>query len=232
MWTSVRDAVSVLMGGNLGEIAFTLGAGLVDGRPPLNARQLLLVNLFTDAAPAMAIALRPPSKTTLAALANEGPEASLGRPLNRDITSRAAVTALGAGGAWALGRLFGTHTEAMTMGLVAVIGTQLGQTLVSGGTSLPVLLTGIGSAVAMAAIIQSPVVSGFFGCQPLGPLAWTAALGSSVLATSLSTTLPESFERLADRFHHVLARAPFVDETALEGVAAPKERLEARRVAR
>ena len=42
MWASVRDAVSILLGGNLGEIGFTLAAGLVDGRPPLNARQLLL----------------------------------------------------------------------------------------------------------------------------------------------------------------------------------------------
>ena len=64
MWASVRDAVSILIGGNLGEIGFTLGAGLVDGRPPLNARQLLLVNLLTDVAPAMAIALRPPSVAT------------------------------------------------------------------------------------------------------------------------------------------------------------------------
>ena len=52
MWAAVRDAVSILVGGNLGEIGFTLGAGLIDGRPPLNARQLLLVNLLTDVAPA------------------------------------------------------------------------------------------------------------------------------------------------------------------------------------
>jgi len=226
MWSSVRDAVSVLVGGNLGEIGFTLAAGLIDGRPPLNARQLLLVNLLTDAAPSMAIALRPPTEATFDELANEGPEASLGRPLNRDITSRAAVTALGAGSAWALGRLFGDRTDAMTMGLVAVIGTQLGQTLVSGGTNLPVLLTGVGSAAVMAAIVQTPGVSHFFGCQPLGPLAWVGAVGASAAATYLSVALPGSFEQFADRFHHALARAPLVDETALEGVAAPREQLE------
>jgi len=46
MWASVRDAVSILVGGNLGEIGFTLGAGLINGRPPLSPRQLLLVNLL------------------------------------------------------------------------------------------------------------------------------------------------------------------------------------------
>ncbi len=60
MWASVRDAVAILVGGNMGEIGFTLLAGLLDGAPPLHARQLLLVNLFTDVAPAMAIALKPP----------------------------------------------------------------------------------------------------------------------------------------------------------------------------
>src|SRR5262249_59590642 len=29
MWSSVRDAIALLLGGNLGEIVFTLGAGLV-----------------------------------------------------------------------------------------------------------------------------------------------------------------------------------------------------------
>jgi magnesium-transporting ATPase (P-type) len=60
MWSSVRGALGILLGGNLGEIAFTvLGAGLT-GRSPLNARQLLLVNLLTDLAPALAVALRRP----------------------------------------------------------------------------------------------------------------------------------------------------------------------------
>jgi cation-transporting ATPase I len=62
LWDSVRDAVSILVGGNLGEIGFTLFGGLISGRPPLSPRQLLLVNLFTDVAPATALALRAPQK--------------------------------------------------------------------------------------------------------------------------------------------------------------------------
>lgn len=227
MWASVRDAVSVLVGGNIGEIGFTLAAGLVDGRPPLNARQLLLVNLLTDIAPAMAIALRPPTETTMASLAQEGPGASLGRPLNRDIVSRAIVTAIGAGGAWTLGRLIGSRADATTMGLVAVVGTQLGQTVMSGGANLPVLLTGIGSAAVLMSIVQTPGLSHFFGCQPLGPWAWTLAIGSSAAATYLSLTSPQLLDKIADKFHLGLAKAPLVDETAVEGIAAPGKRLEA-----
>src|SRR5262249_22334118 len=36
MWRSTRDAIAVLLGGNLGEIVFTLGTGLISGASPLN----------------------------------------------------------------------------------------------------------------------------------------------------------------------------------------------------
>jgi cation-transporting ATPase I len=224
LWASVRDAVAVLVGGNLGEIGFTLGAGLVDGRPPLNARQLLLVNLLTDAAPAMAIALRPPSRVTLESLIDEGPEASLGRPLDREIVTRALVTALGAGASWTAGRIFASKAEANTMGLVAVVGTQLGQTLVAGGLNLPVVLTGLGSVAALVAALQIPAVSKFFGCRPLGPLAWAAAVAASAGATSLSVAVPGAFERIADRLHLGQGAA---DEAAISPAAPPPDQITA-----
>jgi len=75
IWASVRDAIAVLLGGNLGEIAFTVGTGLLlPGGSPLNARQLLLVNLFTDMVPAMALAVWPPPNATPETLLHEGPE--------------------------------------------------------------------------------------------------------------------------------------------------------------
>ncbi len=199
MWASVRDAVSILIGGNLGEIGFTLAAGLVDGKPPLNARQLLLVNLLTDVAPAMAIALRPPSRETLESLATEGPEASLGKPLNRDIAARAAVTALGAGGAWLIGRFTGSAERARTIGLIALVGTQLGQTIAAGGTSRPVLVTSLGSSALLATIVQTPFVSGFFGCTPIGPVGWATALGASVAATAAGAYFPRLAENAISR---------------------------------
>jgi cation-transporting ATPase I len=200
MWASVRDAVSILVGGNLGEIGFMLAAGLVDGRPPLNPRQLLLVNLLTDVAPAMAIALRPPSLETLSALRAEGPEASLGQPLNRDIAVRALVTSLGAGTAWALGR-FGGRERANTVGLLALVGSQLGQTLLSGKLSRPVVITSVASAATLALIVQTPGVSQLFGCKPLGPLGWATAVGASAGATALASYFPELVNTTMKKLH-------------------------------
>jgi cation-transporting ATPase I len=196
MWAAVRDAVSILVGGNLGEIGFTLGAGLFDGRPPLNARQLLLVNLLTDVAPAMAIALRPPAPLSVRNLAHEGPEVSLGALLNRQIAARAGVTALGASVAWGFARFTGTRTRASTVGLVALVGTQLGQTLVSGHMSRPVVVTGVASAAALALIVQTPGLSHAFGCRPLGVLGWGTAIGASAAATVGAAYLPDLIARL------------------------------------
>jgi len=194
LWISVRDAVSILVGGNLGEIGFTLLAGLLAGRPPLSARQLLLVNVLTDVAPAMAIALKPPSRQTLEALAHEGPEASLGAPLTRDIGVRALVTASGAGAAWTAARLMGDRKGASTTALLALVGTQLGQTLASGGLTPMVLGTNVLSVTTLAAIVQTPGLSRLFGCRPLGPVGWGIALASSAAATAAGTFVPPLVE--------------------------------------
>ncbi|MFT3923655.1 MAG: cation-transporting P-type ATPase [Myxococcales bacterium] len=186
MWNSVRDAVSILVGGNLGEIAFTVSIGALLGHAPLNPRQLLLVNFLTDIAPSMAIALRPPSVRDLSTLRDAGPDASLGAPLDREIIARAITTSFGAGSAWTLARLSGGQARARTVGLVGLVGTQLGQTLLKGGHSRSVLWTSLGSFAALGLIIQTPGLSQLFGCTPLGPIAWTTGLTTSAFATALS----------------------------------------------
>jgi magnesium-transporting ATPase (P-type) len=74
MWTSMREALAILLGGNLGEVAFTLSGSLLTGTAPLNPRQLLLVNLLTDLLPAVTIAVRPPDRIAPEDLLHEGPE--------------------------------------------------------------------------------------------------------------------------------------------------------------
>jgi calcium-translocating P-type ATPase len=170
LWASVRDAVSVLVGGNLGEISFTLLGGLLTGRSPLNARQLLLVNLVTDTFPALAIALRPPAHKSPQQLRREGPEASLGQPLTHDLAWRAAITAGTASAAWLAARATGSRARADTVGMLTLTGTQLAQTLVLGGRNAPVLVASLGSLALTLAAVQTPGVSHFFGCRPLGPL--------------------------------------------------------------
>ena len=127
-----------------------------------------------------------------------GAEASLGAPLTRDIAARALVTAGGAGSAWLVGRLTGSAERARTIGLVALVGTQLGQTLKSGGLNRPVLVTSLGSAALLGAIVQTPGLSRLFGCQPLGPLGWLTAIAASAGATSLAARAPDQITRVIE----------------------------------
>jgi cation-transporting ATPase I len=184
LWASVRDAVAVLVGGNLGEIAFALGAGVFSATgSPLNARQLLLVNLLTDIVPAMALALRPPPHATPERLLREGPDVSLGAALTRDIAIRATATASSATAGWLFGRVTGTRRHASTVALVSLVGSQLGQTAVAGWRSPLVVGSTVLSAASLAAIVQTPGVSQFFGCTPLGPVGWAGGAAAAAAGT-------------------------------------------------
>lgn len=197
MWASVRDALAILLGGNLGEVGFVLASTAVGGSSPLNARQLLLVNLLTDMLPAMTIALRPPVRRSPEELLHEGPDASLGGALLRQIGLRATTTTAGATGAWLMARATGTSRRAGTVALVALVGTQLGQTAAIGGTSPIVLGSTLLSAGVLVGIVQTPVVSQFFGCTPIGPLGWAIAVGNAAAATLGSVVVPRMIGRSA-----------------------------------
>ncbi|MHB1987296.1 MAG: HAD-IC family P-type ATPase [Acidimicrobiales bacterium] len=198
MWASVRDAVAILIGGNLGEIGFIVSSTAITGASPLGARQLLLVNLLTDMLPAMTIALRAPDRRSPEELLHEGPEASLGGPLVRQIGLRAATTAAGAMGGWALARSTGSSRRASTVALAALVGTQLGQTAALGVRSPVVLASTFVSAGVLVGIIQTPGVSHFFGCRPIGPVGWGIAIGSSAVATGASVVAPWAIRVLPD----------------------------------
>jgi cation-transporting ATPase I len=183
MWSSVRDALSILLGGNLGEIAYTLGTGLTNGAAALNARQLLLINLLTDVLPAMAVAVRPPPGISPAQLLAEGPEASLASALTRDIATRAAITAAAAGLAWTTARPVSTPGQASTTGLVALVGAQLGQTLAVRGRTPLVTAAALGSLAVLITTVQTPGLSHLVGSRPLLPHQWAIALTATAAAT-------------------------------------------------
>ncbi len=189
MWASVRQALGIFVGGNLGEIAFTLLGSVATGASPLSARQLLLVNLLTDLAPGLAVALRQPDPDKAGQFLGEGPEQSLGRALAREVAVRTVATTAAASGAWLVARFTGRRRHADTVGLAALIGAQLGQTVLVGGGSRSVLLSSLGSAAVLVAVVQTPGLSHFFGCTPLGPVGWTIVAGACAGGTLLSKAL-------------------------------------------
>jgi cation-transporting P-type ATPase I len=208
MWSRVTDAVSVLVGGNAGEVAFTVLGTAFGGRAPINTRQLLLVNLLTDMFPALAVAVAAPRGAApggddgplaghpLAAVLEAGPQRGFAREVRRMVLVRGAATTAGATAAWATGRLTGFRGRAGTMGLAALITTQLGQTAWAGRRSPLVLVTAAGSLAVLAAVVQTPGLSRFFGCTPLDPLAWLVVLGCAAAGTAGAEVVPGLVTRL------------------------------------
>ncbi|CDR03883.1 cation transporting ATPase C-terminal domain-containing protein [Streptomyces iranensis] len=84
----------------------------------------------------------------------------------------------------------GRARRASTMGLAALVGTQLGQTYLTDWHSPLVLITSVASAATLFAIVETPVVSHFFGCTPLGPVAWSIVVGCSAAATVGAAVAP------------------------------------------
>ncbi|MFC7982074.1 HAD-IC family P-type ATPase [Streptomyces sp. NPDC057336] len=193
LWHSVADAIAILIGGNAGEVGFGILGTVLGGSAPLSTRQMLLVNLFTDLFPAMAVAVTEtgdPEQAEDDAGAPLG-TAVLGQPLIRQIRHRAMTTALGATAAWLFGRFTpGTGRRSTTMALCAVVGTQLAQTLADRRGSRLVQVTSLGSAAALVALVQTPGASQLFGCTPLGPLAWVGVAAAIVLALAGQRALP------------------------------------------
>ncbi|MFL6114390.1 MAG: HAD-IC family P-type ATPase [Catenulispora sp.] len=291
LWDRVRDATSILVGGNAGEVAFSLAGTAVGGRAPLSTRQLLLVNMLTDMLPAMAVALSPgngegdgngnggagssgsgghsessgdsgdgrgnsgesgsttesvsfgagegsgrsassdadmPSsnpatprtaKTAAGSAAPSAPATSLWGPeLARSITVRGGATAVGATGAWLAGRLTGRARRADTMGLAALVGTQLGQTLLAARRSPLVAATVAGSALALFAVVETPGVSRFFGCTPLGPVAWSMVIAASAGGTALAA-VPGWADRLEPVGSWLSGLTPLSERLAAAGKA-------------
>ncbi|MGB8198541.1 MAG: cation transporting ATPase C-terminal domain-containing protein, partial [Pseudonocardiaceae bacterium] len=114
------------------------------------------------------------------------------------IRHRGILTGLGATTAWLMGTLTpGSARRTSTMALCGLVGAQLTQTLVGRYRSPLVLATSLGSATVLVGIVQTPGLSHFFGCTPLGPVAW-AGVSAAIALGFLSVVF---------------------DETALDGVA-------------
>ncbi|OBH22340.1 haloacid dehalogenase [Mycobacterium sp. E342] len=177
LWQRVQAAVSVLLGGNAGEVLFAIVGSAITGTSPLNTRQLLLVNMMTDALPAAALAVSKPSGPVDPGIRGPDQPALWRAVAIRGVTTAAATTA-----AWAMGSVTGRPQRASTVALVALVGAELGQTLLDSHAPL-VVLTAAGSLAAMGTLISIPVVSQLLGCTPLGPVGWAQGLGSAAAAT-------------------------------------------------
>lgn len=195
LWRRVQSAVSVLLGHNVGEVTFGLVTTVLTGKPALNARQMLLVNMLTDALPAAALAVSPQRDPDVTGRHDES-------TIWRAVAVRAVFTSLGALLAWTFGRFTGTASRAATIGLIGLVVTQMIETLTDSHGPL-VVATNVGTLAMMALIISTPGVSQMFGCTPVGPVGWAQAFAAAGIAAGVSKLTPQLVDVLIDKFHEL-----------------------------
>jgi cation-transporting ATPase I len=188
-WRNMRRSLGLLLGGNLGELGLVVGGSVLGLDPALNTAQILVVNLITDALPALAVALQQPEHRNLAGLAREGTTA-IDASLGRDILRRGVSVSLPSLAGYLLARRSGNVALAQSVAFGSVVATQLAQTLDAGWSedslTAPVLGAVAGSVGMLLAAFLSPPLRTLLGLALPRPAEWALIGGSAASAVALS----------------------------------------------
>jgi calcium-translocating P-type ATPase len=191
-WANMRGALGLLLGGNLGELGLIVGTTAMGFTSPLNTRQILAVNLITDALPALSVVLQPPEHRNLAALAREG-TAALDDSLRRDVFRRGTATTLPALAAYLMARRISTPEQAGAVAFGTIVATQLSQTLDAGWSegnlNLPVLTAVGGSAAFLVSTLTLSPMRTLLGLALPTAAGWSLIGGGALAAVAISRLL-------------------------------------------
>ena len=221
-WRNIRRALGLLLGGNLGELGLVVGASVLGLASPLVTRQILAVNLITDALPALAVALQRPADRNLAGLAREG-EAALDKPLRDDVLRRGVATTGPALAAYLVALGTGSLPQARAVAFASIVSTQLAQTLDLGrtgdGLTRPVLGAVVGSAGLLVASLTVPAVRELLLLAAPTPLGWVLILAGAPAAVALNRLLGSSRDGVGSASLPALPALP-----ALPSLSSPRLR--------
>ena len=191
-WRNIRRALGLLLGGNLGELGLVVGASVLGLASPLVTRQILAVNLITDALPALAVALQRPADRNLAGLAREGAGA-LDKPLRDDVLRRGVSTAAPALAAYLVALGTGGLPQARAVAFASIVTTQLAQTLDAGrtgdGLTRPVVAAVAASGGLLVAALTVPALRETLLLAAPSPLGWVLIGVGGPAAVLLSRVL-------------------------------------------
>jgi magnesium-transporting ATPase (P-type) len=191
-WRNMRRALGLLLGGNMGELGLIVGSSVLGFASPLNTRQILVVNLITDALPALSVVLQKPEHRNLAGLAREGTSA-LEASLRQDVLRRGAATAAPSLAAYFLAQGFSILPQAGSVAFGTVVATQLAQTLdagwAEGSLNRPVVGAVVGSAGIVASLLLVRPLRDLLGLGLPTPLGWGLRGGGALAAVALSRLL-------------------------------------------
>ncbi|WP_407311718.1 HAD-IC family P-type ATPase [Desulfosporosinus sp. SB140] len=176
---NIRKAIGCLLTGNLAEVLVTAVAVIAGLPMPLVPIQILLMNLLTDAIPAMVLAVNPGNKTKLTTRQD-----IVDKELYSKVITRGILLGAGSLGLFAATLASGAPLlVAQTAAFTALVIGQLAQTFswrqegskesIKDSFKDRYLIGGLGvSFLALLGAIYVPMVAGFFHTAPLMPRHW------------------------------------------------------------
>jgi Ca2+-transporting ATPase len=193
---NVSRSVRFLLSTNFSELFATVGA-LALGLPrPLSAMQLLWINLLSDVAPALALAVEPPDRAVMERPPRDPAAPMLTGSALRDIAGDAALLTTATLGAHMIGLAGGGAPRAATLAFSTLTTAQLVHTLryrAAVGNHerharshvLPVVLGSLGAQlIAMVA----PPLRGLLGIAALRPADWLVVAAGALAPAAIHET--------------------------------------------
>jgi P-type Ca2+ transporter type 2C len=181
---NISKALRFLLSTNFSEILVTLGALALGAARPMSAIQFLWINLLSDVAPALALAVEPPEPDVMDRPPLDPQKPILDRPALAEIGRDAAILSAATLGVHGLAvARHGAGPQATTIAFCTLTAAQLVHALGyraghSKGTRFPTLELTVGGTLAihLAAMTASPLRR-LLGTTPISPSDWLLVAG-------------------------------------------------------
>jgi len=184
---NISKSLRFLLATNVSEILVTLGGLAVGIRHPMSAMQFLWINLLSDVAPALALAVEPaephvmtqPPRDPRAPMLPRAAMIEIGRDASILATTALAAQGIGLARYGAGPRATSLAFSTLTTGqLLHALGYRSHATASGSGLLLGTVALSIGAQVAAMAL---PPLRGVLGLAPLGVADWGVVLGGAAL---------------------------------------------------
>jgi Ca2+-transporting ATPase len=186
---NVSRSLRFLLSTNFSEILTTLGALAIGMPRPISAIQLLWINLLSDVAPALALAVEPADAAAMNRAPRDPAAPMLSREALSGVTADGALLTAAALGAQALGLArHGAGPQAATLAFSTLTTAQLVHALryraaaSDGGSTPPSRVPHVvaASVAAQLAAMVLPPLRRLLGVTPLGPADWLLVAGGAL----------------------------------------------------
>jgi len=193
--TNVSRSLRFLLSTNFSEILATLGALAIGLPRPLSAIQLLWINLLSDVAPALALAVEPADRLVMDQPPRDPATPMLSRGAFGEIAADAGLLTAATLGAQAIGLArYGAGPQAATLAFSTLTTAQLvhalryrasGATNGRGASTSYVPHVVAASVAAQLAAMVVPALRGLLGVTALRPADWLVVAGGALAPAAI-----------------------------------------------